>query len=169
MPFHFGPAGDLFAGAFGVAAAVLLIGGAFLLRWQRNRQQFVLAKTALDAGVTRFASGPPTWLMSMRQGLTTLTLGVSLLVLGGMAYGLTRNAPLPPVTVTQVITTQAQQHRPCRHLHRRQPGERLVATVLLLLRLDIIRLRRPTQPWNSGIGCRRLTRSGWRAWLPDLC
>lgn len=113
MPlFHLGPAGDAFAGVFGGTAAVLLLGGPLLLRWQRNRQQFLLAQAALAQGVTRFPKGPPFWLMSLRQGITTLTLGLALLVIGGVASWLTWSATLPAITATSqslTVTTQPSQ------------------------------------------------------------
>ncbi len=43
---------DAFAGGFGAAAAIVLIGGGVLLRWQRNRLQFALMQTAIERGVT---------------------------------------------------------------------------------------------------------------------
>jgi hypothetical protein len=96
MPFlPLGPAADTFAGAFGVTMAVLLIGGPLVLRWQRNSHQFKLAQAAIASGVTRFPKGPPFWLLSLRQGITALTLGVALLIVGSIAFGLTCRIDVP--------------------------------------------------------------------------
>ena len=102
MPFfHLGPTGDAFAGVFGGTAAVLLVGGPMLLRWQRNRQQFLLTQSALAQGVTRFPKGPPFWLLSLRQGIVTLTLGIGLFVVGGAASWPTWTIEPPSFATTQ--------------------------------------------------------------------
>ena len=69
-----GPAGDAFAAAAGVAAAVLLLGGPIALRAQRQRHQFLLTRAALEHGVTQLPPGPPAWLQSARTGWVLLTL-----------------------------------------------------------------------------------------------
>lgn len=97
---HLGPAGDAFAGVFGGTAALLLVGGPVLLRWQRNRQQFALAQAALSQGITRFPAGPPCWLLSLRQGLTILTLGVALLGIGGVGCWFTGSVQTPTFATT---------------------------------------------------------------------
>lgn len=104
MPwFHLGPAGDTFAGALGVAAATLVVGGSILLRWQRNRQQYLLAKIALEKGITDLAPiGPPEWVRSMRHGVMTLVLGLSLMLAGSggayWAHGALEQGPPEPAT-----------------------------------------------------------------------
>jgi hypothetical protein len=100
-----GPAGDAFAGVFGGVAAAFLIGGPILLRWQRNRHQFALAQAALAQGVTHFPKGPPFWLLSLRQGISALTLGIGLLVVGGTGAWLTWNIESPAIISTQPVTS----------------------------------------------------------------
>ena len=107
MPIlHLGPAGDAFAGAFGGVAALLLLGGPMLLRWQRNRQQFVLAQAALAQGVTQFPKGPPFWLMSLRQGIMAFTVGAALLIIGAIATWMTSGLVVPPVSATPTVVVK---------------------------------------------------------------
>src|SRR5689334_8768765 len=90
-----GPAGEAFAAAAGVTAALLLLGGPMLLRFQRQRQQFLLAKGGLERGLTPVSNDPPVWLQSMRTGVMTLTLGVSLFVAGAIACAMVARMHLP--------------------------------------------------------------------------
>jgi len=83
--FPMGAAPEAFAAAFGAASAILLVGGYILLRWQRDRQQFLLMHKAMERGINALAGGPPFWVVSLRQGLMILTLGVGLLVVGWVA------------------------------------------------------------------------------------
>ncbi|HEX2971188.1 MAG TPA: hypothetical protein VHP11_02575 [Tepidisphaeraceae bacterium] len=77
---------DEFAMGFGVAAALLAVGGIVLLRFQRNRNQFALMRAALEKGISDFSGGQPAWLVSFRQGLMMLTLGVGLIAVGTGAW-----------------------------------------------------------------------------------
>src|SRR5258707_131726 len=70
-----GPVGPAFAAGFGAMAALLLIGGAVLLRWQRTRLQFSLMQSALEKGTTPLLGNVPLWLLSFRQGAMIFVLG----------------------------------------------------------------------------------------------
>ena len=82
-------------GVLAVLVALLLVGGSVVLRWQRNRQQFLLMQTALKEGLQRFPAGPPFWLLSLRQGVMTLTIGVGLLGVGTAAWMLAQGVEPP--------------------------------------------------------------------------
>jgi hypothetical protein len=82
-----GPPSDTLSTGIGVAAVVLVAGWA-ITRWQRDRLRFALMKTALEKGVTRFPGTPPYWLVSLRQGVTLLALGIGLGVIGTAAWWL---------------------------------------------------------------------------------
>jgi len=88
---------DAFAGGFGAAAAIVLIGGAVLLRWQRNRLQFALMQSAIERGVTPMAGGPPLWLLSLRQGVMILVLGVGLGVAGWFTQQEANRVEMPKI------------------------------------------------------------------------
>lgn len=92
-----------FVAGFGVAAAALLVGGMIVLRFQRNRQEFVLLKTALERGITQLPQGQPFWLISFRQGLMTFTLGAGLLGIGSAAWVMARGVPVPPAEPAPVF------------------------------------------------------------------
>jgi hypothetical protein len=105
-----GPAGDAFVGAFGAVTALLVIGGPMLLRWQRNRQQFVLVQAALEKGVAPpWSEEPPSWIVSLRQGLLTVALGVGLMVTGGVAWGFTHGLE-PPVVASETVEPAPAPH-----------------------------------------------------------
>lgn len=80
--------GHAFWSGFGVVFALLAVGGYVLLRWQSDRHRFELVKTALERGIPLPSGGPPFWLDSLRAGVLTLTLGLGLLLAGGLAIGL---------------------------------------------------------------------------------
>lgn len=86
-PVPLGTPVDIFAGSLGATAALLLIGGTLFLRGQRNRQQFILMQTALEKGITSFPGQAPFWLVSLRQGVITITLGIALIIVGAGAWG----------------------------------------------------------------------------------
>jgi hypothetical protein len=94
-PVPHGTPVDYFAGALGATAALLLVGGAILLRWQRNRQQFILMQSALEKGITSFPGQPPFWLLSLRQGITTITLGIALIIVGSGAWAIGHGVEQP--------------------------------------------------------------------------
>jgi len=106
-PLFQGPAGDALAMGFGIAAAVLLVGGSIFLRWQRSRQRFVLMRLAMERGTTAVPGGPPFWVLSLRAGLLTLTLGVGLLAAGTALYVLTSKVQ-PPAVSTQLTEAPPQ-------------------------------------------------------------
>jgi hypothetical protein len=92
---------DVFAGALGATAALLLIGGALYLRGQRNRQQFILMQTALEKGITSFPGQPPFWLLSLRQGVTTITLGIALIIVGAGAWAIGHSVEQPTAIINK--------------------------------------------------------------------
>ena len=93
-----------FMAGFGVAAAAMLVGGMIVLRFQRNRQEFILLKTALERGITQLPQGQPFWLISFRQGVMTFTLGAGLLGIGSAAWVMARSVPVPPAEPAPVVT-----------------------------------------------------------------
>ncbi len=84
-----------FWSGFGVVFALLAVGGYVLLRWQSDRHRFELVKTALERGIPLPSGGPPYWLDSLRAGVLTLTLGLGLLLAGGLAIGLAPDIAMP--------------------------------------------------------------------------
>ncbi len=110
------------------AAAVLLVAGWTFTRWQRDRLRFDLMRSALEKGVTRFPGTPPYWLVSLRQGVTLVAVGVGLGLAGGTAWWVVRDTPLPKglaVSTTQPARVEREQEpedRPPRRLAGR-PGE----------------------------------------------
>jgi hypothetical protein len=109
---------EAFAGGFGAAAAIVLIGGGVLLRWQRNRLQFNLMQSAIERGVTAPLPGAaPLWLLSLRQGVSILMLGMGLLIAGYVAWSAAKAVamPMPMPAATQPVAGmmgQARQFRP---------------------------------------------------------
>ena len=101
---------DIAVGSFGVAAAVLLVGGSVLIRWQRNRQQFLLMQTALLQGLRQFPAGLPPWVATLRQGITTLALGLGLIVVGAIAYFL--GSRVGPPTAQELAQLQSAPTAP---------------------------------------------------------
>lgn len=98
---------DAFAGGFGAAAAIVLIGGAVLLRWQRNRLQFGLMQAAIEHGVAPLAGGPPLWLVSLRQGVMILVLGIGLVIAGWFACSAADRVEMPTiVAATRPVSGQ---------------------------------------------------------------
>jgi hypothetical protein len=91
----FGPIGQGFAAGFGAVAALFLIGGAVLLRWQRVRLQYLLMQSALEKGVAKLP-GPPLWLISLRRGVLSLVLGIALFLIGGVIHNSASEVKMPP-------------------------------------------------------------------------
>jgi hypothetical protein len=98
-PLPLGTPVDVFAGALGGTAAVLLIGGSIFLRGQRNRHQFTLMQAALEKGITAFPGQPPFWLLSLRQGITTIALGVALVIVGSGAWAIGHSVQRPDAAI----------------------------------------------------------------------
>jgi hypothetical protein len=94
---------DSLAVGFGVAAAILLVGGSLLLRWQRARLRFALAKIALEKGMPLFPGAPPLWLMSLRQGILLIALGIGLLAIGAFAVADAKKVPDPPESLMNKV------------------------------------------------------------------
>jgi len=90
---------DFLGDSLGVAAVLLVIGG-ILLRWQQDRQRFVLMQTALEKGITQFPNAPPFWLVSLRQGLTMLALGAALVVVGAGVFVFGKQVPTPTIAMS---------------------------------------------------------------------
>ncbi|HVX84352.1 MAG TPA: hypothetical protein VH253_06005 [Phycisphaerae bacterium] len=97
MPFPW----DIAAGAFGIVAAVVIAGGAIVLRYQRDRYQFQLLHAALDKGITTLPGSIPPWLLSLRQGVLTLVLGVGLVGAGAALHVAARHIPEAPQPATR--------------------------------------------------------------------
>jgi hypothetical protein len=108
MPYISGQVADFLGGSLGIAA-ILLVAGWLALRWQQDRHRFRLMQTALEKGITRFPDSPPYWLVSMRQGLTMLALGIALAAVGGGAFWLGKQTPMPDMAK---IFTGPQQFGP---------------------------------------------------------
>ena len=85
---------DLLGDSLGIAAILLVIGW-IMLRWQQDRQRFALMQTALEKGITQFPNAPPFWLVSLRQGLTMLALGFALMVVGAGVFFVGHHVPTP--------------------------------------------------------------------------
>jgi hypothetical protein len=103
---------DVFVGSFAIAAAILLVGGWVLLQWQRNRQQFSLMQQAIERGVRILPQGPPFWLLSLRQGLMILTLGIGLLIVGGIAWALGSGVRMPEDSTQPAVKTAVDAGTP---------------------------------------------------------
>lgn len=112
---------EIFAAALGIAAAALLVGSSFLLRWQRNRQRFELTRLALENGATQFPKGPPFWLVSLREAVTTLALGLGLLAVGAISYGMGSRVPAPTNDELRAAAINAAQARPPEEGPERRP------------------------------------------------
>lgn len=89
-----GPIGPAFAAGFGALAALLLIGGGVLIRWQRNRLQFSLMQAAIERG-TPLPLSIPLWLVSFRQGVMIFVLGMGLFLVGGIVHQAAEKVPMP--------------------------------------------------------------------------
>ena len=87
--------------SFGVTAAILCVGGYVLLQWQRNRHRFRLMQTALERGMTDLCEGPPFWLISLRQGIAVLVLGIGMMAAGAAAFTLAQGVEAPQVSTVQ--------------------------------------------------------------------
>jgi hypothetical protein len=90
---------------FAIAAAILTVGGYVLLQWQRNRHRFQLMQAALESGQTNFGEGPPFWLISLRQGVAVLVLGIGLMIVGAVAVTLARGVEQPGLAALQSTTS----------------------------------------------------------------
>lgn len=105
------PISDLLGGGLGVAAVVLVLGW-LALGWQRNRHRFLLMQAALEKGINRFPDAPPFWLVSLRQGVTILALGVALGSVGAGSWWLGHDVPMPAVTSTASTEPAAEEPPP---------------------------------------------------------
>jgi hypothetical protein len=110
--FMMGPNGAAFAAGFGALGALLLIGGAVLLRWQRNRLQFALMQSAIERGTTPMLGTAPLWLLSLRQGVLILVLGIGLMVVGKALHDMGAQVEMPNVTIQMQGRPPARQGPP---------------------------------------------------------
>ena len=117
MPHVSGQVVDFVGGSLGIAA-ILLVVGWVVLRWQQDRHRFRLMQTALEKGITRFPDSPPYWLLSLRQGLTMLAIGFAMALVGGGAFWLGHQTPMPD---TDAIVPWSQQFAPEEVPDRRPP------------------------------------------------
>lgn len=76
---------NILLGCFGVAAAILLIGGSVMLRAQQNRHRFELAKKSLETGHP-LPPAEPLWKGLHRQAQSILAVGLGLLIVGSVAW-----------------------------------------------------------------------------------
>jgi hypothetical protein len=92
---------------FIVAAIVigLIVVAAFALKWQRNRLQFSLMQAALEKGLTAMPGVPPVWIISLRQGVLSATLGVALFFVGAAVDHHASAVPMPAAT-TQAVAME---------------------------------------------------------------
>jgi len=65
-------------------------------------------QAAVERGITEFPNAPPNWLISLRQGVAILALGVGLLIVGGVAYALTQGIQPPEPPSAQSIVAGSQ-------------------------------------------------------------
>jgi len=101
---------DNFTTGFGVAAAILAVGGVVFLRFQRSRHEFALMRAALEKGISDYPGGLPAWVVSAREGLMMLTLGVALSGLGVAAWLMAdKELRLAPVAASQAAATMPAQ------------------------------------------------------------
>jgi len=100
------------ASSFGIAAAVLLVGGYMSLQWQHNRHRYELMRAALDRGIAEFPERVPYWLLSLRQGAMILALGVALLIVGGAACYMVRSVQPPTTPAVQSTATLGDREVP---------------------------------------------------------
>jgi hypothetical protein len=86
---------EALAAGFGTAVALVVL-GTFLLRWYRMRQEFALMKVALEKGMTpQFMPTQPQWLISLRQGVMIIALGVGLTVIGAIGWNIASKVQRP--------------------------------------------------------------------------
>jgi hypothetical protein len=119
-----GPPADGLSIGLGVAA-VVLVAGWVLTRWHRDQMRFTLMRTALERGVTRFPGIPPYWIVSLRQGVTLVALGIGLGVVGAAAWWMVRGVEMPTVEQAMTRGTAQANAEPQRQgpLHERLDGE----------------------------------------------
>jgi len=77
------------------------VGGYVFLQWQRNQHRYRLMQAALERGMTDFCEGPPFWLISLRQGIAVLVLGLGLMAVGAVAFTLAQGIEPPEVLTVQ--------------------------------------------------------------------
>jgi hypothetical protein len=71
-------------------------------------------RSALEKGMTEFPERIPYWLLSLRQGAAILTLGIGLLLVGGIAYSLVQGVESPDVSIAQSIASVGDKEAPPR-------------------------------------------------------
>jgi hypothetical protein len=98
---------NVLLGCFGVAAALLLIGGSVMLRAQQNRHRFELAKKSLETGHA-LPPAEPLWKGLHRQAQSILAVGLGLLIVGFVAWVSGTRVERPPQIMVDapLATTQ---------------------------------------------------------------
>ena len=81
--------------AFGITAALILVGAPSSSATSAYRQHFALMQAALDKGITSFPHGPR--LAHLRVGVLAVVLGISLIGSGIAFRSLANSIELPPV------------------------------------------------------------------------
>lgn len=84
-------------------AAGAFIAGTMLLRWYRMRQEFLLLRLALEKGIAPLPPSQPQWLISLRQGVMILTLGVGIALAGAIGWKLASDVDRPVVSSAMTI------------------------------------------------------------------
>ena len=107
-----GPAVGIFFGAFGVTAALLLVGGFLTLRFQRNRFRFLLIQAGLEKGINPLTGAPPLWLMSLRRGTMAIAVGVCLILIGIAVGGAASKVPMPTDAEARATVLPAEMAPP---------------------------------------------------------
>jgi len=77
-----------------------------LITWQRDQSRFTLARMALERGLGGVPGMVPPWVISLRNGLSTLTLGIALIVVGLVALGIARKVH-PPAEAAVIAVAPA--------------------------------------------------------------
>ena len=117
---------EIGSASFGIAAALLLIGGGVLIRIQRDRQHFQLMQTALERGITAMPGMLPGWVVSLRQGILTLGLGIGLLATGAALCRMaSRIEPAPVVAATTQAVPRGEPLPPGQTSMRERDERRL--------------------------------------------
>ena len=92
---------EILIGSFGVAGAILLVGGAIYMRLLRDRQQYQLMQMALEKGIASMPGMVPGWMLSLRQGVLALILGLGVACSGIALYRTADSIAEPPAAAFQ--------------------------------------------------------------------
>lgn len=116
------------ASSFGITAAFLIIGSYTLLRWQRSRHEFELAKLALERGGEIARTNSKSWLDGLRRAIGTLGIGLVIVTTAGFVWFDARTVPLPDkaelLTWYASNSTSADGHRRPPHPPNKEAWDR---------------------------------------------